>query len=126
MGTAGVPVSDVSHVANRTIVKWIALYVPGALAAWDPTRPEIDQVRGGGTTPAQFDDDVTALVALLAVVGDRPRNSSTDAAIRCSAGSRAAPGCAGAICMSTITCGSSGNDTDYRGRYAHSGRQLSE
>ena len=30
MGTAeGVPVSDVSHIANRTIVKWIALYTQG-------------------------------------------------------------------------------------------------
>ena len=33
MGTAARPVSDVAHLANRTIIKWIALYGPVALAA---------------------------------------------------------------------------------------------
>ena len=73
MGTPGVPVSDVSHVANRTIVKWIALYGPARWPRGIATRPEIDQVRGGGTTPAQFADDVAALVALLEVVVTDPR-----------------------------------------------------
>lgn len=72
MGTAGVPVSDASHVANRTIVKWIALYAPARWPRGVRTRPEIDQVRGGGTLPAQFADDVAALAALLeAVATDR-------------------------------------------------------
>jgi len=74
MGTPGVPVSDASHLANRTIVKWIALYVP---APWPrgriKTRPEIDQVLGGGTTPAQFAGDIAALVALLEAVASDPR-----------------------------------------------------
>ena len=72
MGTPGVPVSDVSHIANRTIVKWIALYSPARWPRGIQTRPEIDQVRGGGTTPAQFADDVAAVVALLEVVAADP------------------------------------------------------
>jgi hypothetical protein len=42
-------VSRVDTLLNRTLVKWIALRVP---LAWPPgiqTRPEIDQVLGGGT-----------------------------------------------------------------------------
>ena len=72
MGTPGVPVSDVSHIANRTIVKWIALYSPARWPRGIQTRPEIDQVRGGGTTPAQFAGDVAAVVALLEVVAADP------------------------------------------------------
>ena len=73
MGTADVPVSDVSHVVNRTIVKWIALYVPARWPAGIATRPELDQVRGGGTPPAKFEEDVAALVALLDIVVTNPQ-----------------------------------------------------
>jgi len=66
--------SDASSVLQRTVVKWIALYVP---APWPrgriKTRPEIDQVLGGGTTPAQFAGDVAALVASLEAVASDPR-----------------------------------------------------
>ena len=65
MGTAQMPVSDVSHVANRTVVKWIALYVPARWPRGIQTRPEIDQALGGGSTPAGFHDDVAALMTLL-------------------------------------------------------------
>lgn len=65
MGTAGVPVSDVAHAANRTIIKWIALYAPARWPQGIQTRPEIDQVLGHGTPPDQFAADVAALVTVL-------------------------------------------------------------
>jgi hypothetical protein len=54
-------VSHVAHLLNRTVVKWIALYLP---APWPRgrihTRPEVDpQCRG--TRPADFAADVRAL-----------------------------------------------------------------
>jgi hypothetical protein len=57
---------DVSHAVtlpSRTIIKWIALYLP---VRWPPgilTRPEIDQ-HGGGTRPAGFAADVARLESL--------------------------------------------------------------
>ena len=48
------PVADIARLRDRTVIKWIALYVP---APWPPgirTRPELDQVQGGGTTPGEF------------------------------------------------------------------------
>ena len=72
MGTTEVPVSDVSHLANRTVVKWIALYVPARWPRGIQTRPEIDQAIGGGSTPTGFDDDVAALLALLGAVETDP------------------------------------------------------
>jgi hypothetical protein len=65
----------VSHIAGplrRTVVKWLALYVP---VAWPPgilTRPEIDQ-EAGGTAPIDFATDVAQLEALLELVTTRPR-----------------------------------------------------
>jgi hypothetical protein len=73
MGTPKVPVSDVSHLANRTIVKWIALYAPARWPRGIATRPEIDQVRGCGTMPAQFADDRAAVLALLDIVTANPQ-----------------------------------------------------
>jgi hypothetical protein len=57
-------VSRVDTLLNRTLVKWIALRIP---LAWPPgihTRPEIDQVLGGGTKPSDFSSDVARLEAL--------------------------------------------------------------
>ena len=69
MGTPAQPVSNVAHpilrLGNRTIVKWIALYGPARWPKGIPTRPEIDQVIGGGRTPASFDADVAALLAVM-------------------------------------------------------------
>ena len=73
MGTEGVPVSDVSHIANRTVVKWIALYGPARWPQGLRTRPEIDQVLGGGTKPAEFDADVAKVVTLLAAAATDPQ-----------------------------------------------------
>ncbi|HJY35172.1 MAG TPA: hypothetical protein VJ260_09985, partial [Vicinamibacterales bacterium] len=57
------PLPDDSTLAQRTLIKWMALYAPlpwptGKLV----TRPEIDQVRGGGCSPGVFADDVARLV----------------------------------------------------------------
>jgi|SRR5688572_15037844 len=50
---------------TRTVVKWIALYLP---MSWPggriKTRPEVDQ-EGGGTRPTEFAADVAAVVALM-------------------------------------------------------------
>ena len=64
MGTPERPVSDATGPLQRTVVKWIALYVP---APWPPgimTRPELDQTIGG-TLPGTFDEDVAVVEALL-------------------------------------------------------------
>ena len=56
-------VSDAGGVFQRTVVKWIALYIP---ARWPPglvTRPEIDQ-HLEGTSPGDFADDVEELERL--------------------------------------------------------------
>ena len=60
-------VSQASGVFDRTMVKWLALYVP---LRWRPgilTRPEIEQGLGG-TCPGDFAGDVAELEALLALV----------------------------------------------------------
>ena len=63
-------VSDATGPLQRTVVKWIALYVP---LPWPPgilTRPEIDQ-ESGGTCPSDFDADVAALETLVEVMATR-------------------------------------------------------
>ena len=49
---------------HRTVVKPIALYVPINWPKGFPTRPEMDQERGG-TQPVEFAEDVAHLVALM-------------------------------------------------------------
>jgi hypothetical protein len=64
MGTPDKPVSDATGMMQRTVVKWIALYVP---APWPPgirTRPELDQTIGG-TPPGVFEADVALVEALI-------------------------------------------------------------
>ena len=65
MISAGRPISSVAHLGNRTVIKWIALYAPVRWPQGVPTRPELDQVAGGGTPPAVFDQDVAALLVIL-------------------------------------------------------------
>ncbi|HET9250719.1 MAG TPA: DUF1569 domain-containing protein [Candidatus Eisenbacteria bacterium] len=57
-------VSRVDTLVNRTLVKWIALRVPVPWPSGIRTRPEIDQVLGGGTRPAGFAHDVARLEEL--------------------------------------------------------------
>jgi hypothetical protein len=58
------PVSDASGRLQRTMVKWIVLYLPLPWPAGLLTRPELDQERGG-TSPFDFAADVADLEALL-------------------------------------------------------------
>jgi len=60
-------VSPATSLLQRTLVKWIALYLPLRWPAGIPTRPEIDQ-ECGGTRPADFAADVAQLEALTAMV----------------------------------------------------------
>ena len=64
--------SHSTSLLQRTIVKWIALYVPLAWPAGIPTRPEIDQELGG-TKPVDFAQDVAQLEALLEYITTQPR-----------------------------------------------------
>jgi hypothetical protein len=66
------PVSERTHLLNRTIVKWAALYLPVPWPRGIPTRPEIDPCRGG-TGPGEFTADLTELERLLERVTVRPR-----------------------------------------------------
>jgi hypothetical protein len=57
-------VSHAITLPSRTIIKWIALYLP---LRWPPgilTRPEVDQ-EAGGTRPAAFRADVARQEALM-------------------------------------------------------------
>jgi hypothetical protein len=65
-------VSHAISLPSRTIIKWIALYLP---LRWPPgilTRPEIDQ-EAGGTRPIDFAADVARQVALIEDVAGQPR-----------------------------------------------------
>ena len=61
------PVSQATNLLERTIVKWLCLYLPLPWPAGILTRPELDQELGG-TRPADFAADVARLEALLELV----------------------------------------------------------
>lgn len=63
MTTSEKRVSDATGVFQRTVVKWIALYIPAHWPAGILTRPEIDQ-HAGGTPPVDFAADVAELETL--------------------------------------------------------------
>ena len=73
MGTGHKPVSHATSLFHRTILKWIVLYAPLRWPAGIPTRPEIDQERGG-TRPVDFAADVAQLEALLELVTAQTRS----------------------------------------------------
>jgi hypothetical protein len=70
MATGQQPVSEATGRLQRTLVKWIALYLPLPWPAGTLTRPEIDQ-QCGGTRPVDFASDVAELEALLERVATR-------------------------------------------------------
>src|SRR5438270_7374587 len=49
---------------QRTVMKWVALYLPIRWPKGIPTRPEMEQGRGG-TPPAEFASDKSELVVIL-------------------------------------------------------------
>jgi hypothetical protein len=61
------PVSHATSLLHRTVVKWIALYLPLRWRAGIRTRPEVDQ-EVGGTRPGDFAADVAQLEALLELI----------------------------------------------------------
>jgi hypothetical protein len=62
--------SDASGPVQRTLVKWIALYLPLQWPPGIPTRPEVDQ-QSGGTGPGEFASDVAELETLLELIATR-------------------------------------------------------
>jgi len=67
MGMGQKPASQVPRLHQRTIVKWIALYLPLRWPAGIATTPEIDQCVGG-TRPCDFAADLAQLEALVELV----------------------------------------------------------
>ena len=65
MATGEKAVSAASGPLQRTLVKWLALYIPIAWPAGILTRPEIDPA-SGGTRPLDFARDVAQVEMLLA------------------------------------------------------------
>lgn len=64
--------SPATGVAQRTVIKWMALYLPVRWPPDIPTRPELDQAVGG-TKPGDFADDVTALVVIVEHIASNSR-----------------------------------------------------
>jgi hypothetical protein len=66
------PVRPVTSLMQRTVVKWIALYLPVPWPAGLLTRPEIDQEHGG-TCPGDFDADLAELERLMTRMATQDR-----------------------------------------------------
>ena len=62
--------SPATNLVQRTLIKWIALHAPMKWPHGIPTRPEIEQGRGG-TQPSDWERDRTELCALTLAFGDR-------------------------------------------------------
>jgi len=62
--TGGKEVEFAGSFATRTFVKWFALRVPLRWPKGVPTRPEVDQEKGG-TRPSEFARDVAELASLV-------------------------------------------------------------
>lgn len=56
------------------VLKYIALYAPMKWPQGVPTRPEMDQLGGGGTPPAEFERDVRSLLDTMERFARRPRD----------------------------------------------------
>jgi hypothetical protein len=63
---------------QRTILKWVVLYVPLRWPAGIPTSPEVDQERDG-TRPLEFSADVAQVLALLGQVAQAGRGLASRA-----------------------------------------------
>ena len=90
---------------QRSIVKWIALYLPLSWPAGIPTRPEIDQEQGG-TRPAAFAADLADWRRWWRK-SRRPAGVTT-VRIQSSAGCPRPPGSGGPTFTSTTICVNSG------------------
>jgi hypothetical protein len=63
-GTGDKEVSSTGNVFHRSVVKWLALYVPAPWPHGVPTRPEMNQEMGG-TKPVEFQKDRAELLELI-------------------------------------------------------------
>jgi hypothetical protein len=61
---------DASSVVQRTLIKWIALRTSMRWPQGVPTRPEIEQGRGG-TPPAEWESDRAELITLMNAFAER-------------------------------------------------------
>jgi Protein of unknown function (DUF1569) len=77
MATGEKAVSPATSLLHRTVVKWIALYVPLRWMAGIVTRPEIDQELGG-TRPTDFAADVAQLEMLVEMIATAPPGTLDD------------------------------------------------
>lgn len=64
-------VSPDTGLVQRTVIKWLALYVPVRWPAGVMTRPEIDQ-EIGGTRPSDFAADIAQLEMLVRTATTEP------------------------------------------------------
>jgi len=55
------PGSAIDTFLSRTVIRWVALHTPLAWPRGVQTRPEADQVAGGGTPPAEWARDAGEL-----------------------------------------------------------------
>ncbi len=55
------------------VIKWVALYAPMQWPQGATTRPEFDQILGGGTPPTQFDVNVRQLLDSMEKFTIQPR-----------------------------------------------------
>lgn len=67
MATGERRVRIAASLFNRTVLKWLVLYLPARWPRGIPTSPEIDQERGG-TKLGGFSSDVAQVEALLEIV----------------------------------------------------------
>jgi len=62
--------SPATSLLQRTFIKWVALRTPARWPPGVPTRPEIEQGRGG-TPPAEWESDCTELLRLMDAFAQR-------------------------------------------------------
>ena len=65
------PASPASGILQRTLMKWFALYVPVRWPKGVPSRPEMEQGKGG-TPPTVFSADLRELFDLMESFARRP------------------------------------------------------
>lgn len=68
-----IPVSP-AHSLFWRAMKWGALYAPGHWPKGVPTRPELDQAAGAGTSPGAFDADIRSLISTIERFMTNPRD----------------------------------------------------
>jgi hypothetical protein len=63
-GTGDKVVSQTGNVFHRSVLKWLALYLPVPWPHGVPTRPEMNQ-EIGGTKPVEFEQDRAELLEII-------------------------------------------------------------